>query len=354
MVTNLPKLIASILLILFLSSVYSQAQIMESRALVVASQEAILSSELAARIDNIAVKEMQRFKKGDLLIQFDCSLYEAQKDVVSSNANSALIKLKSDEQMLQMRSIGKYELELSISEYEKAKSELRIAELNVERCQIKAPFDGVISRVPVDVFQVVSAQQAIAELQRPGSIDVSFQMPEQQVRRLQPQRSRNVRANGNTIAWVQFPELPDKRYAASYKEHDSNASQGSLSYEVTVTLPEPEDITVLSGMSATVLLDYGTLAGESAPSWLIPTAALVTPDAEPGTSVVWRYVAAADGENGDNTGSVEPVDVEPGKKMNDGVLVRGELSPGDRIVVAGAHRMNRDRSVRPWEKEGGL
>ena len=126
-VINLPKLLVSILLISFLSSGYSQAQVMESRALVVASQEAILSSELAARIDNIAVKEMQRFKKGDLLIQFDCSLYEAQKDVVSANANSALIKLKSDEQMLQMRSIGKYELELSISEYEKAKSELRIA-----------------------------------------------------------------------------------------------------------------------------------------------------------------------------------------------------------------------------------
>ena len=106
MVTNLPRLLVSIVLILFLSSAYSQAQVMESRALVVASQEAILSSELAARIDNIAVKEMQRFKKGDLLIQFDCSLYEAQKDVVSANANSALIKLKSDEQMLQMRSIG--------------------------------------------------------------------------------------------------------------------------------------------------------------------------------------------------------------------------------------------------------
>jgi len=121
-VINLPKLLVSIILILFLSSGYSQAQVMESRALVVASQEAILSSELAARIDNIAVKEMQRFKKDDLLIQFDCSLYEAQKDVVSANANSALIKLKSDEQMLQMRSIGKYELELSISEYEKAKS----------------------------------------------------------------------------------------------------------------------------------------------------------------------------------------------------------------------------------------
>ena len=126
-VINLPKLLVSIILILFLSSGYSQAQVMESRALVVASQEAILSSELAARIDNIAVKEMQRFKKGDLLIQFDCSLYEAQKDVVSANANSALIKLKSDEQMLQMRSIGKYRIRtfLSLSN-EKAKSEIDV------------------------------------------------------------------------------------------------------------------------------------------------------------------------------------------------------------------------------------
>ena len=152
----------SVLIVLMLS--YANAEVRESRALVVASQEAILSSELAARIENIAVKEMQRFKKGDLLIQFDCSLYEAQKDVVSANANSALIKLKSDEQMLQMRSIGKYELELSISEYEKAKSELRIAELNVERCQIKAPFDGAVEEVVVNTFETIQPQVELMKI----------------------------------------------------------------------------------------------------------------------------------------------------------------------------------------------
>ena len=152
----------TVLIVLMLS--YANAEVRESRALVVASQEAILSSELAARIENIAVKEMQRFKKGDLLIQFDCSLYEAQKDVVSANANSALIKLKSDEQMLQMRSIGKYELELSISEYEKAKSELRIAELNVERCQIKAPFDGAVEEVVVNTFETIQPQVELMKI----------------------------------------------------------------------------------------------------------------------------------------------------------------------------------------------
>ena len=164
MAINLPKFLASLITASFFLSIPVYSQDMESRALVVASQEAILSSELAARIENIAVKEMQRFQKGDLLIQFDCSLYEAQKDVVSANANGALIKLKSDEQMLQMRSIGKYELELSISEYEKAKSELRIAELNVERCKIKAPFDGAVEEVVVNTFETIQPQVELMKI----------------------------------------------------------------------------------------------------------------------------------------------------------------------------------------------
>jgi membrane fusion protein (multidrug efflux system) len=161
---NLLKFLVKIIILSLLFTVSSKAEVRESRALVVASQEAVLSSELAARITSISVKEMERFKKGDLLIQFDCSLYEAQKDVVRANENSALIKLKSDEQMLQMRSIGKYELELSISEYEKAKSELRIAELNVERCEIRAPFDGAVEEVVVNAFESIQPQVELMKI----------------------------------------------------------------------------------------------------------------------------------------------------------------------------------------------
>ncbi len=161
---NLLKFLVKIIFLSLLFTISSKAEVRESRALVVASQEAVLSSELAARINSISVKEMERFKKGDLLIQFDCSLYEAQKDVVRANENSALIKLKSDEQMLQMRSIGKYELELSISEYEKAKSELRIAELNVERCEIRAPFDGAVEEVVVNAFESIQPQVELMKI----------------------------------------------------------------------------------------------------------------------------------------------------------------------------------------------
>ena len=162
-IKSLKYLVKTVVLIVLMLS-YANAEVRESRALVVASQEAILSSELAARIENIAVKEMQRFKKGDLLIQFDCSLYEAQKDVVSANANSALIKMESDEQMLQMRTIGKYDLELSKSEYEKAKAELLIAELNLKRCKISAPFDGAVEEILVNTFETIQPQVELMKI----------------------------------------------------------------------------------------------------------------------------------------------------------------------------------------------
>ena len=161
---KLLKLPASFILILSLFINNAFAEERESRALVVASQQAVLSSELAAKIESIPVKEMQRFKKGDLLIQFDCSLYEAQKDVVSANANSALVKVESDEQMFQMRTIGKYDLELSKSEYEKAKAELLIAELNLKRCKISAPFDGAVEEILVNTFETIQPQVELMKI----------------------------------------------------------------------------------------------------------------------------------------------------------------------------------------------
>lgn len=158
------KLQASLIIFFCFLATNLFAEVRESRALVVASQKAVLSSELAAKIDNIPVKEMDRFKKGDLLIQFDCSLYEAQKDVVNANANSALIKVESDQQMFQMRTIGKYDLELSKSEYEKAKAELLIAELNLKRCKILAPFDGAVEEIIVNTYETIQPQVELMKI----------------------------------------------------------------------------------------------------------------------------------------------------------------------------------------------
>ena len=49
-----------------------------TRVLVTATEEATLSSELAAKVESIPIDEGSKFKESDILIKFDCSFYEEQ------------------------------------------------------------------------------------------------------------------------------------------------------------------------------------------------------------------------------------------------------------------------------------
>ena len=61
----------------------------EARVLVIATEQVSISSELAARVKKINFLLGDAFKKGDVLISFDCDIYEAQKEVIQSEYDSA-------------------------------------------------------------------------------------------------------------------------------------------------------------------------------------------------------------------------------------------------------------------------
>ena len=73
----------------FLTSFEILAEERSTRILVTATEEATLSSEISAKIISIPVKAGSNFRKSDILIAFDCSFFEAQKDVVQAELDSA-------------------------------------------------------------------------------------------------------------------------------------------------------------------------------------------------------------------------------------------------------------------------
>ena len=83
---------------LFISSV-ALAEERSTRILVTATEEATLSSEISAKIISIPVKAGNNFSKSDILIEFDCSFFEAQKDVVQAELDSARVTLKSNQEL---------------------------------------------------------------------------------------------------------------------------------------------------------------------------------------------------------------------------------------------------------------
>jgi len=320
---------------------------------VAASEHSELSFRVGGELVRLNVKAGDSVEKGEVVARLDERDAQAQLENAQSSFNLAEATYERMRISLERNAISRARFDEAEAQFLSAKAQLSRAQDQLSYTKLKAPFSGVISRVPAEVFQVVGAQQPIVELQRPGSIDVTFQMPEQDIRQVRPDRAQSARESAEPLAWVTFAERPDHRYEASYKEHDSSAAKGSLSYEVTVTLPAPEDTTILSGMSASVLLDFNTLTGGDDASWLVPAGAISAAGSNPDKAVVWRYVSNTD-EGSEEIGQVEPVVVIPGAKTSAGVLLKGDLQAGDRIVTAGSHLMSEGRQVRPWVKEGGL
>ncbi len=149
----------------------------EARALVTATEKVSISSELAARVENINFLLGDPFKKGDVLISFDCKIYKAQKEVIQANYDSANIQLKNDKELLEMRSIGKLQYQLSESALKKAKAELNIAKLNVDRCEIVAPYNGKVMDVYTSIFSTIEQRQPLMDIVGDGLLEAEIVVP---------------------------------------------------------------------------------------------------------------------------------------------------------------------------------
>lgn len=156
------------------------AEDIEARAVIKAIDRATLSGELVARIVKLPKRAGEGFKKGDNLVMLDCSVFEAQKDKVSAERQVAQVKVQNARQLNKLRSIGAVEVALAEAELKKSDAELRIASLNTQRCNIKAPYDGKIVRLMANEFEIVG-QQPLIEIVGTQRLEAEIIVPAQAI-----------------------------------------------------------------------------------------------------------------------------------------------------------------------------
>lgn len=314
-------------------------------ARVEASTRSNLSFRMAGELLELDVSPGQRVSEGEVIARIDDRNAQSELDSARSRLELAEATLERMRYTLQRGAVSQSQFDQSESEWRAARATFEQAQEQVEHTKLRAPYHGVIAQVPVDNRQIVQVQETVAVIQQPGQLDVVFHLPEQIVQRIP--RSDGT-PFGDALAFeVRFGMgNSDKPYLAQLASYTTQASAQSLSYEVTLTLPQPDDITLLDGMSANVRLDLSSLqTDDSVPLWHLPVEAVSYAGDDPDQAQVWRFVAPE---------SVEAVPVEVGRLTSNGLEVSGELAAGDRIVAAGAHRVSADTRVTPWEKEQGL
>jgi len=71
-----------------------------------------LSSEIPTRIENIALREGDGFKKGEILVKLDCSLIQAQYEKMEAIIKAAKSKLSIEKRLFKLNSTASLMLEM--------------------------------------------------------------------------------------------------------------------------------------------------------------------------------------------------------------------------------------------------
>ena len=125
------------------------------RGLVKPVQAAILSSEIPATIISMPFQAGESFKMGDVLVGFDCNMNQANLAAARAEYEARSKKNENNQQLLKLNAISNIEVEISAAEVKKAAAEVRINQIRVERCQIKAPYNGRVIDTLANEFESV-------------------------------------------------------------------------------------------------------------------------------------------------------------------------------------------------------
>ncbi len=211
----------------------------EVRGVLRARSQAVLASELPGRVVEIPYAEGQAFSKGDVLVRFDCSAYQAQANASAAAVRAAREELRNKQQLAALNSVGRFEVTLAEARQSQAQAESQVYQVQVQRCQIKAPFDGQVVTRRVQAHESVASGAPLLEIVDNRSLEIHLLVPSRWLGRLKPEQ-----------AFSFVPDETGKPIEAVVKRLGARIDEGSQTLLLIASVPANTP-GLLAGMSGT-------------------------------------------------------------------------------------------------------
>jgi RND family efflux transporter MFP subunit len=291
-----------------------------------ANRQAELAFRVRGRVETIHVKEGDQVQEGQLLAELDKTDYQILVNNQQAQFDNAEKNYLRGEELITSGAISRMTFDRMEADYKTAQANLETARQDLAYTTMTAPFGGVIARRHVENFEQVLANQSVFTLQEVDILEVKVDVPERLLRRLRRRAGGDIREEHSARAKVEafFPQNPATSYPLTFKETATKADPSTQTFEVTFTMPAPEDINVLPGMTVSVRADL-TEVIEGDKVVLVPGSAIgASASLDPQVWVV-----------DEDTMTVHPQRVEVGELEGNSIQVLEGLHGGERVVVAG-------------------
>ena len=283
-------------------------------------QGVVLRPEVSGRITQLNFTDGQRVRKGQVLVQFDDQLQQAQVQQALAELSIAQANQKRNQELVAQNFISQRSLDESAANLQVAQAKLSLAQATAGRLKIIAPFDGIAGIRMVNVGDYLKDGADIVNIEDIDAIFVDFRLPE----RFQAKVKR-----GQT-AMLDMDALPGRKFNAKIQAIDPLIDANGRSVGVRGCI-DNRQLQLRPGMFARV----NTVFGVRENARVIPEEAIVP---QGGKQFVIRLVP------GDTPQSriSQRIEVKVGLRSPGKVEVLEGLEIGDTVVVAGQQRVPRD------------
>lgn len=275
-------------------------------------------------LTEVLVRPGQIVEAGATIARFDSAAEQIEFDRTQLALEDAQATLTRTEGLASNNVVAGTALTAAQLSAANAALALRNAEMALTRRTIESPIGGKVGLIRVTPGNYVPAQTTVTSIDDTSSILIDFWVPERYAAQIQPGMAVTV----NAIA------LPGQAFGGDISAIDTRIDPASRTLQVQAEIPNPEGV-LRAGMSFTVSLAF---PGEEYPA-VNPLAILWSAQG----SYVWKYL----------DGKATRVMAEIIQRNSDGVLVRGDLKPGDAIITEGILQLSEGAAVNLLEGPDG-
>ena len=287
------------------------------------SRSVVVRPEVSGRITQLNFTDGQRVRKGQVLVQFDDQLPQAQIQQSQAELSIAQANQKRNQELVAQNFISQRSLDESAANLQVALAKLALAKATAARLRIVAPFDGIAGIRQVNVGDYLKDGADIVNIENIDALFVDFRLPE---------RFQSKLKRGQT-ALLDIDALPGQGYTAQIQAIDPLIDANGRSVGIRGCI-DNRALRLRPGMFARV----NTVFGVRDNATVIPEEAIVP---QSGKQFVIKLL---EGPN-EATRKTRRVEVTVGLRSPGKVEILQGLAPGDTVVRTGQQRIQKDGTV---------
>ena len=274
-------------------------------------------------LTRIHVGPGDRVAAGDMLAELDLETQTIARDQAQLAVRIAAEKVQRYERLLQSRAVSEVQLIEARNEKENAELELRSAEVELDRRLIKAPIGGIVGILPVERGDHVRSETEIATVDDRSIVIVDFWVPERFAAMVQV--GQTVEAEPIAMAGTVYPGI--------VKAIASRVDRVSRTLQIRAHIENSDD-RLRPGMSFQVNLFFQGNQHVAVDPLAIQWSA--------SGPFVWK--------NAGETSEKVPVRII--QRNADYVLVAGEITAGDEVIIEGLQSLRPGSAIRITRRSG--